>query len=142
MTDNITISEAIESINKDKPDTNNVYTLCEYFEFWNHSFDLIDEQTRLKSYYLSSHICTDTRVGVLFYFLDDVFVCYSEQLYRKGVTNYFWKSKEIGKLVKEYIRSFSTELEDEIFTIANLDQKVSDLEYTKENLSDSYGYLT
>ena len=40
--------------------------------------------TRLKCYWVAKHLCTDTQVGILAYFLDDEFICISHQTSRKS----------------------------------------------------------
>lgn len=50
--------------------------------------------------------CTDQYVGLTFYYLDKVFVGYSEQQGRKSDKIYKWHSKETYKDVYDFISSF------------------------------------
>jgi hypothetical protein len=99
------------------------------------------EQTRLKSYWLNKHICTDTIVGTLFYFLDDEFVGYSTKPYRKSSTHYYWLNKESYTKTKEYVISLLDEDVIEKINTIDLDEEFDEfyrLGYCNELLNIHY----
>jgi hypothetical protein len=85
----------------------------------------------LKCYFGYSWICTDTKVGLRFYFLDDELVCVSLQLGRKSNEEFEWVSKEtylkVKKLVWDKIIKEDSEKQIEIAAV-NLNEDISDLE--------------
>lgn len=83
-----------------------------------------DDQTRLTSYYLMDHCCTDTRVGYKVYFFDNKPVAVSFQKARKCDEFIEWISKKDYNKVKKYIMSFEEKIEDDI-PIANLEKDFS-----------------
>jgi hypothetical protein len=50
-------------------------------------------------------ICTDTDVGLRALYLDDKFICYSYQQYRKSDEEFYWVSKEVYDRVSKFVRS-------------------------------------
>lgn len=60
-------------------------------------------QTRMKSYWFVSWICTDTRVGGRVYFLDDIPVAVSFQPARKSDENIEWICKDYALKVKNFV---------------------------------------
>ncbi len=72
-----------------------------------------DDKLRLKSipHEDLTWICTDTRVGIHFLFLDDEFVGISRQVARKSCIEHFWKDEESCKKVKDYIFSLKEQEE-------------------------------
>jgi hypothetical protein len=63
----------------------------------------LDEQTRLKCYWVGNWCCTDTYVGYRMYFLDDEPVAFSIQSGRKCDEDIKWFSKELFIKVRRYI---------------------------------------
>ncbi len=63
------------------------------------------EQSDLKGYYHPevSWICTDTRVGICLYFLNDEFVCLTTQSGRKMREDFHWVSVETKEKVLDWL---------------------------------------
>lgn len=117
------IAEAIERI--DKSPRNEYYvcydTLADSMGIYD--FISIPEEPRLSGYWLAKQIDGDSLVGLRVYFLDDVFVCMSEQTGRKSDELFSWLSASAYKEVKDYLLSLTDE-EDEL-TYVNLDDEIS-----------------
>ena len=63
------------------------------------------EDTRLKSYYIAPHYCTDSYFGMRAYFLDDEFVAISNQEGRKCDEYFEFVSKEVMVKTRNYLLS-------------------------------------
>jgi hypothetical protein len=63
------------------------------------------DDTRLKSYFIKVHHCTDSFVGIKAYFLDGEFVAVSNQNGRKWPEEFEFVSTEIAEKVKNYLVS-------------------------------------
>ena len=63
------------------------------------------EDTRLKAYYIATHYCTDSYVGLVAYFLDDEFIAISNQVGRKWDEEFQFVSLDAVKRTREYILS-------------------------------------
>lgn len=61
--------------------------------------------TRLKAYWIKVWYCTDTWVGIAAYFLDDEFVCLSNQTGRKCGIDFKFVSEDAYYKVEKYLRS-------------------------------------
>lgn len=72
------------------------------------------DQERIKSYYLTDWMCTDTVVGARVYFFDDVPCCISMQDGRKSDEHFSWFSKEIATKVRMYLFSLLMEESDNL----------------------------
>lgn len=85
------------------------------------------EINELVSYFGYSWICTDTRVGLRFYFLNDELVCASFQPGRKSDESFDWVSIETKQKVRSFVANkLVEELNKEKVSIINWDEKVSD----------------
>lgn len=94
-----------------------------------HEFDMYDipyaEQERLEGFYLSSWLCTDTIVGDIIYFFDDVPVAISSQLGRKYDKVFKWFSLEKAQQVKDYLISLrDDENELNVLVIDTMDYEI------------------
>lgn len=69
------------------------------------------EQERLRAFWVSSWLCTDTVVGSKLYFLDDEAVAYSTQSSRKSDEVFYWLDLDAVKKVKDYLISLIVEEE-------------------------------
>lgn len=99
-----------------------------------------DFQDRFKAYWIQKNLCTDTWVGIQAYFLDDVFVAASSQVYRKSGKNYSWVSDESFQSVFKYLSETSTSKQ---YSIINMDEDFGDgytVEYASALLTDSGFY--
>lgn len=84
------------------------------------------DDTRLKSYYIKIHYCTDSYVGMKAYFLDGEFVAISNQVGRKWDEEFSFVSKEIAEKVRNYLLTL-LEPEDyspNIDIIESLDEEI------------------
>jgi hypothetical protein len=73
---------------------------------------LHDEHERMKCYYFVKWYCTDTYVGGLVYFLDNVPVCTSWQNARKADEHFHWISKETFIATRQYLLSLIEQRDD------------------------------
>lgn len=108
---------------KSDPDWENLSSI------FNINLDWSDD-TRLKSYYIKIHYCTDSYVGIKAYFLDDEFIALSNQIGRKYPEEFDFVSTEIAEKVKDYLLSL---LEPEEHS-AN----VSVIDYLDEEIPNTY----
>jgi len=79
---------------------NSLGLMCGYYGFDNDKFN-----NHFKGYYVYSHLCTDTTVGLIALYLDDELVGYSHQSARKHDTGYQFVSKEMCDKLISLIRS-------------------------------------
>lgn len=109
-----------------KTDTNKIgLSASEFAHHFNWSeFDFdYKEQDRLVGYFLSLWYCTDSFVGIRVYFLDNEPVAISSQWGRKCSEDFEWMSKEAYHKVREYVKSFMKENnDDDHITLADLEQ--------------------
>lgn len=108
---------------KSDPDWENLSSI------FNINLDWSDD-TRLKSYYIKIHYCTDSYVGIKAYFLDDEFIALSNQIGRKYPEEFDFVSTEIAEKVKDYLLTL---LEPEEHS-AN----VSVIDYLDEEIPNTY----
>ena len=104
LIDNIDISQDCNKLNLDR--LSNEFDIHDYID---------DIEQRVKSYYITKWLCTDSYVGVQAYFLDYVgdqayfldgeFVCIGSQLGRKSDENFAWVSKEKFNKTQKYLLS-------------------------------------
>jgi hypothetical protein len=104
-----------------------------------------DRNDLLRCYYIASHICTDTEVGILAYFFNDELACVSTQSGRKSDENISgWTSLDMAMKVKEYIKSLAFHEEEKLtIEILDIEQDLGigyPIEYTGQNLSNSVIY--
>lgn len=80
------------------------------------------DDTRLESYWLKMWCCTDTSVGTKAYFLDDEFVCISNQGCRKCQIDFSFVSLGAVKKVKKYLQSLLGEDELRINVLSHKEE--------------------
>jgi hypothetical protein len=101
------------------------------------------EDPKLKCYWISKHICTDTWVGYRAYYLNDVFVCFSKQSARGSGEHLQWADQTCKEATASYIlRCYNAMNEDNTPTCEplDLDQDLGDgyaINYAEELLSDT-----
>jgi hypothetical protein len=88
------------------------------------------DDTRLKSYYIKIHYCTDSYVGIKAYFLDDEFVALSNQVGRKYSEEFDFVSIETAEKVKNYLLTL---LEPEEYSV-----KIDIIDYLDEEIPSTY----
>ena len=77
-------------------------------EFEIHDYPFQEEgKERITSCYYYSWICTDTKVGILVYYLDGTPVCISFKPYRKASVDFFWLSEEAFYVTRECVLSLT-----------------------------------
>ena len=148
---NRTLGYLIDNIIKDKFSANECWVDIEVFQdelkidydtFYNIESNL-NKNTDLRAYYIASHICTDTEVGILAYFLKDELVCVTKQSFRKSRLGMIgWVSKEKAEETKEYLLSLVVIDEDEELELELLEFDYDmgigyPVEYTGQNISNS-----
>jgi hypothetical protein len=105
--------------------------LVMYFEYENDlDYKRVDSQGRLFGAYLVGWYCTDTWVGMRVFVFDREVVAFSMQTARKNDEEFEFVSKEAYDKVKDFIRSFTNEPEDEV-PLIDPEEKVLDSEYYK-----------
>ena len=100
----MTLREIAKKIDKSRKNEDDVdiSDICENLDIYFYGW--ID-QDRLKSYWVTNWLCTDTWVGLLMYFLDDEPVGISFQSGRKSDKEFSWFSEECMHKVRDYILS-------------------------------------
>lgn len=83
---------------------------------------------RLKFKYYQTWVCTDTKVGVGAYYLDDEFVAFSEQPARKSSERIEFASKESALKLKKFLEQFLEA--DDRFQIVDMKTAVADYSYS------------
>jgi hypothetical protein len=76
-------------------------------EFDMHNTYLLSGGDRLTSKYYHSWTCTDTKVGIMVYYLDEKPICLSFQSARKANIDFSWLSIRAFRETKEYAISLS-----------------------------------
>jgi len=127
----------IDNIIKDKYNSEEKYLDFSIFEDdLNISYMDLDnvnyeKNNDLRAYFISSHLCTDTDVGIKAYFLKEECVCVTKQTARKSPEVIFgWVSEELAQKTKDYILSLIHEKNNEL----NID--ILDLNF---DMKDGYG---
>jgi hypothetical protein len=82
------------------------------------------EDTRLRVYPITSHICTDTEVGLFALFLDNEWVGISMQAYRKSSVEYSFVSREKAEILQQYLMSLVGENPLDNITLLNTDEEI------------------
>lgn len=85
-----------------------------------------ENNVRLRCYWVSYHLCTDTWVGIRAYFYDDTFVAISYQPARKSDEKFEWVSLNLAKAVRKYILSLQEEDELNISILDTIDEELGD----------------
>lgn len=100
----MTFREIANKIDKSEENTDSINFdgICEDLDI---SYCGWPRQERLKSYWITNWLCTDTWVGLKMYFLDDEPVCVGFQSGRKSDEQFSWFSKECSEKVRNYILS-------------------------------------
>lgn len=100
----MTLREIATNIDKSKENEDyvNINSLCEDL-----NIDFYDwiEQERIKSYWVTNWLCTDSWVGLKMYFLDGEPVCVGFQSGRKSDERFYWFDEECSKKTRNYILS-------------------------------------
>lgn len=82
--------------------------------------------TKIKSYWVSVWMCTDTYVGLRAYFFEDEPLALSYQPYRKSDEKFYYVSKKMYDRLKTYVL-FLIEDEDEYsFNLLDMDENIGD----------------
>lgn len=92
-----------------------------YSNYWNET----KFEERVKKYFVpgANWICTDTKVGLAVYIMDDEVIAVSRQSGRKCDESIAFVSKEAADKVKEFIITIMEE--NDVHIITNLNQDVS-----------------
>jgi hypothetical protein len=106
-----------------------VYELQEELGFFGLGMPEAEEE-RFSSVMPIKWYCTDTWVGLKFYYFDNEFICMSSQLGRKGKKGFEWISKEIYTKVYDFFKSFDNLYVPEIETV-ELNKDIDDHYHVK-----------
>jgi hypothetical protein len=112
---NITEMLSTIDLTKMERDFVDLYDICES-EFGIEDFLSQEYPLRLTYCYYNSWICTDTKVGIRVWYLDNIPVCISYKPYRKRNEYFSWLTKERYETTRQYILS----LKEEDFDIVNI----------------------
>ena len=100
------LKDIIQKIDKSQQPSVDLSFFSEVFEDTYYLECMYKEDSKLRSYMIAHHMCTDTEVGLEAYFLDDEFVCLTKQRGRKCPKEIIgWASKDVFLKTKEYILS-------------------------------------
>lgn len=129
MIKNITLREAIRTVLKDEgnSDTPSFEKFNEEMGFQYSDYDYDKFVAQLKGYWLTRHLCTDTWVGCMVWFLDNEPVCVTNQSGRKSDMTFKFLSMEAHAKVRQYVMDCSVEhnnCHSEAFTEEELDADV------------------
>ena len=103
----------------------------DYHELWNRWEETNTERKRLQGYWMDKWLCTDTHVGEMAYFLDDVLVFTCEQTARKSDAHIYFVDQEAYEKVKEFMNQFRepVEYEEPVFIGAQESRDVINFKY-------------
>lgn len=116
------ISDLISKIDKnnkysyDDPAYETLANLFNIYNFYNYPY----EKSILTSYWIKTHLCTDSYVGWKAYYLNDEFVAVSSRVGRKYDEEFEFVSIEAAKKVKDYLLTL---VEAESFNVDIIDQE-------------------
>lgn len=97
-----------KELKKDYPDYEGLSSLFNIYDvFW-------DDTDNIKCYFLQSHLCTDTIVGLKLYYLKDEMICYSYQSARKSREHFKFFSEEKAIKLRDYLLSLLKNEDDEL----------------------------
>lgn len=120
-----TIKKLIESINfndKKIQTSPNWHVLGEFF-----GIDLYNsDDNRLKAYHVKTWYCTDTYVGWEAYFLDNEFVCLSNQIARKHTPEFEFLTKEHAIKLRDYLLTLVDQTDNLKIDILDIHQEIPD----------------
>jgi len=106
------------------------YSIKEKLGFW--SVDIPDEQEeRFTAIMPIKWCCTDSYVGLTFYYFDNEFICYSWQEGRKCDKNFYWASKEAYEKVYNFIKSFELNENIEYLRFVFFEEEINDYYYVE-----------
>lgn len=74
-----------------------------------HNYGYVEQDPRLKAYWVETWYCTDSWVGGRMYFFDDEPVAYSYQTGRKNDEVFHWFSQEAAEKVQAFVRELTKE---------------------------------
>lgn len=126
----IDIANSIDKTKIQNEDTINWEYILQLFDISGYYYNLDEQNTRLKCYWIDCWYCTDSWVGKRAYFLDGELVCISQQDGRKCEENFQFVSKEMTDELEKYILSIIPK-EDKKYPLIDRDENVSDY-YTIE----------
>lgn len=102
----IKLIDAFTNVEKTKQNSSHIclYTLLQYFNI-NHYSDSNEKkfEKRVKGYYVYSHYCTDTTVGLEAIYMDDKLIGYKYLEHRKSRTEYKFLSRELMKQLRDFV---------------------------------------
>lgn len=111
--------------------------LCEEFRIYESVMDYDSVDQHIKCADLITWICTDTKVGLKAYYLDDILICISFQPYRKSDENFYWIGKEEYLKTRNFFLSLLDE-ENNINEIDSFDDEDFEFVLNQKQLFDSY----
>ena len=105
---NLTQMLSTIDLTKMERDFADLYDMCES-EFNINDFLTQEKPLRLTYCYYHSWVCTDTKVGIRVWYLDNIPVCISHKPYRKRNECFSWLTKERYETTRQYILSLIEE---------------------------------
>jgi hypothetical protein len=114
--------DALLNVNKiDSYYNIDVNELCSYVDINYYDIDYDKLNARLKAYWVSKHLCTDTWVGTKAMYLDDELIGMSTQSARKSPIEYSFISLEKYLKLKDFLLSLVAPSESDIDIISDED---------------------
>jgi len=131
------LKELIEKLDKSKDNESNVNlnSLAENeFDIFNLSWEAcVEQEGRLKAYWIKNWYCTDSIVGWRAYFLDDEFVGTSMQVGRKHTEDFDWVSELALWSVKDFLLSLTIDEQNlNGFSFLDLEEELTEDSYLIE----------
>lgn len=114
-----------------------LYDFCEVLDIQDYVGKYDEFSNRVKGYYLSKWLCTDTWIGTIVYYMDDIPVAVSAQYARKNEKDIYFVSKETAAKVKEFILTL---VESPEVPLCDLEEEFEDtyiVEFPEQLLTDS-----
>jgi hypothetical protein len=124
--------DLIQNLDKERTEDKqfNIQPLFDEFniERWNmknEEYDLFYEHVHC--YYVIKRYCTDSCVGLRFYYLDDEFICLSNQSGRKNNEEFEFASQEAYDKLEKFLIQFRFTQDKEELPKLDLNQEISEL---------------
>ena len=112
----VKLIDALRNVDRLENNLASRFSLHTFVEFFNYNYtDQDDEkfETRVKLYWVFSHYCTDTIVGLEAIYMDNVLIGYRYLAHRKSSTEHKFLSKELMEQLRTFVGDcISTDIND------------------------------
>jgi len=104
--------DAINTIDRSQKNSNlaNLEDFCQALDLdFYSSYDWSAFSNKVQAYWLTTWYCTDQRVGIQIYFMDDEFIAVGHQIARKETNNIEFKDQETAIRVRDWMLTLHKE---------------------------------